>query len=60
MADCHNAKPKITKAIAILGGLQLCNHQGFESLIIESDSLHVVDNNPLIVFMGTLSKILGS
>lgn len=42
MANCHSVGLEIAKAIIILTGLQLCSHQDFESLIIESDNLFVV------------------
>lgn len=43
IAHPHIAQPKTVEAIAILRGLQLCNNQGFDPHMIESDNLLVVE-----------------
>lgn len=43
IAEPHVAQLESIKALSILRGLQLCMHQGFSNLIIESDCLLVVE-----------------
>lgn len=43
MADSQTAQPKTVEALAILCGLQLFMHQGFDPLIIESNCFLVVE-----------------
>lgn len=42
ITEPHIAQPKTVEALAILRGLQLCVHQGFNPITIESDCMLVV------------------
>lgn len=42
LAEMHVCQSESIKALSILRGLQLCTHQGFTNLIIESDYILVV------------------